>query len=299
MTAHRLRRWVAQNRPNILYFNQLRSAVLFSRFLPHRRPALIYHAHGFASSADIRNARYISRRFKKILCVSNYTSRQLEMAGVKTDKLIVVQNAINVDEIQRSARMSGRAMPERPESCVVFVQVGVINQNKGQHLAVEALSKLRSKANLWFCGDVPIGGDRAYLTRLKNRIRLLGLEERVKFLGWRDDVPRVLATGDICILPSVYSESFGMAAAEAMALAKPCIGTNIGGIPEVVEHGRTGIIVPPNAVSLANAMVTLETSEALRKEMGLAGLIRVNQLFNLPVQANRIALELRSLLVYP
>lgn len=296
MTALRLRRWVAQNSPDILYFNQLPSAMLFPRFLPPRRPALIYHAHGFASPADIRNGRYISRRFNKILAVSCFTSRQLEGVGVKPDKIRIVQNAVDVDKIQRLSRTSGKTMPEKPESSVVFVQVGVINNNKGQHLAVEALNKLSSKANLWICGDVPIGGDRTYLTRLKNRIRILGLEDRVKLLGWRDDVPQVLGTADICILPSTCFESFGIAAAEAMALAKPCIGTNVGGIAEVIEDGRTGIIVQPDADSLANAMVRLEVSEALRKDMGAAGLTRVNQLFSLPVQANRISHELRSLL---
>jgi glycosyltransferase involved in cell wall biosynthesis len=295
MTAHRLRRWVAQNNPDILYFNQLPSALLFPRFLPPRRPALIYHTHGFALPADVHNGRYISRRFNKIFAVSCFASRQLEGAGVKPDKIRIVQNAVDVDKIQRLSRTRGKAMPERPKSSVVFVQVGVINSNKGQHLAVEALSKLSSKANLWICGDVPLGGDRTYLTRLKNRIRILGLEDRIKLLGWRDDVPQVLAIGDICILPSTCFESFGIAAAEAMALAKPCIGTNVGGIAEVIEDGRTGIIVQPNADSLANAMVRLEASEALRKDLGAAGLTRVNQLFSLSVQANRIAHELRGL----
>jgi len=193
------------------------------------------------------------------------------------------------------SKSDGKSLPERPRLGFIFVQVGVINPNKGQDLAVQALAKLPTRATLWICGDVPVGGDRSYLRRLHSSIGTLGLEDRVHFLGWRDDVPRVLATGDVCILPSVNFESFGMAAAEAMALGKPCIGTDVGGIAEVIEDGRTGIIVLPDVDSLASAMIRLEASAALRKEMGEAGLCRVNRLCSLPVQSQRITFELRNL----
>ena len=116
------------------------------------------------------------------------------------------------------------------------------------------------------------------------------LSNRVHFLGWRRDVPRVVKMSDVCILPSIDpSESFGMVLAEAMALGKPCIGSNVGGIPEVIEDGATGLICEPTADGLAGAMGRMLESDDIRSAMGQAGRRRVESLFTLERQASEAA----------
>ena len=122
-----------------------------------------------------------------------------------------------------------------------------------------------------------------------------GLQDRVLFLGWRDDVPAVLAAGDVCLQPSVGYESFGLSLLEAMALAKPCIGTRVGGIPEVIEANRTGLLVLPSSDALARAMSRLQASDFLRQELGREGLARASRLFDLRTQAQRTLLGIQGL----
>ncbi|HUT59388.1 MAG TPA: glycosyltransferase [Phycisphaerae bacterium] len=288
----RLRRWVREARPDIVYFNQKPSALWFGRVVP-RSAGLVYHCHGFGSAAEVGRtfARLLRRRFDRVLAVSKITARFLAEAGLGPDQIAVVYNAVDVEGLQQQAAQPGPDMPQRRAGEVVFVHVAAIAPHKGQDIAIRALSKLPAGAGaqLWFCGDVGQGGDRQYLDDLKRLVDEQGLAERVHFLGWREDVPRLMEAADVCILPSRYHhESFGMVLAEAMALGKPCIGSRRGGIPEVIEVGVTGLLCEPDTESLASAMRKMVESEVLRASMGAAGRRRVEEVFNLGRQSDEI-----------
>jgi glycosyltransferase involved in cell wall biosynthesis len=298
-TAWRLRRWVRQNRPAVIYFNQASAACSFGRLLPWRGPALIYHAHGFRSAKHVgsRFARFLSRRFDRVMAVSRITADFLIQASMDPGKVEVVYNAVDTERIRREAVAEGPALPPRPADVVVFLHVAVIAPYKAQYLGIEALAKLPVEwnAHLWICGDVGEGGDRAYLAGLHRLVDERGLSGRVHFLGWRRDVPRVMNAADVVLLPSLYhSESFGMVLAEAMALGKPCIGSNRGGVPEVIEDGMTGIVCEPDVESLAAAFSQMAESKDRREAMGRAGRERVENLFGLGRQVEEIARVLRS-----
>jgi glycosyltransferase involved in cell wall biosynthesis len=298
-TAWRLRRWVRENRPDVMYFNQLKTAHFFARFLPRGGPALVYHAHGFRSAGEIGRgaARLLSRRFCRVMAVSRITANFLVEAGVDPQKVEVVYNAVDAERIRRDAMADGPPLPPRPDKGIVFVHAAVIAPYKAQHLGIEALARMPAEynAHLWLCGDVVEGGDRSYLDRLHGLVETRGLRGRVHFLGWRRDVPRVMNATDVVLLPSLYhSESFGMVLAEAMALGKPCIGSNRGGVPEVIEDGVTGLICEPNADSLAEAFRKMIELGDRREFMGRAGRERVKSLFGLDRQTGRFADILRS-----
>jgi glycosyltransferase involved in cell wall biosynthesis len=300
LTIARLRRWVRRNRPDAIYFNQLPVVRVFSRAMPRRGPALVYHAHGFRSAEHIGRgtARLVSGRFACVLAVSKITAGFLIEAGVDPHKVGVVYNGVDVESIQRQAGSDGPPLPSRQPDSVVFAHVAVVDRRKkAQHLPIEALGRLpvSPRCSLWICGDVPAGGDKSYLEYLHGRVEALNLNDRVQFLGWRTDVPRVISQCDVCVLPSLdHSESFGMVLAEAMALEKPCIGSDFGGIPEVIEDGVTGLVCRPNLETLTAAMGRLAQSEDLRRSMGQAGRRRVEEVFSVSGQAAQIAALLRS-----
>ena len=298
-TAWRLRRWVRENRPAVIWFNHLGTAHFFGRLLPRRGPALLYHAHGFRSAEEIgrRAARFLSDRFHRIVAVSKATAGFLVEAGTDPSKVEVVYNGVDAEAIRREATADGPPLPPRPPEAIVFVHAAVIAPYKAQHLGIEALARMpvEQNAHLWICGDVPLGGDRAYMDGLHRLVEDRGLSGRVHFLGWRHDVPRVMNAADVAILPSLYhSESFGMVLAEAMALGKPCIGSNRGGIPEVIEDGVTGIVCEPDVESLAEAFSQMAESEDRREARGRAGRERVEKLFGLGRQVEEIARMVRS-----
>ncbi|MBI3003324.1 MAG: glycosyltransferase family 4 protein, partial [candidate division NC10 bacterium] len=101
--------------------------------------------------------------------------------------------------------------------------------------------------------------------------REAGVSERVRFLGWREDIPRILAALSVFVLPSA-NEGMGMVLVEAMAMGVPVVATRVGGIPSVVPDGECGLLVEPGDVAgLAGAVAKLLADPALAARMGAAG----------------------------
>ena len=119
------------------------------------------------------------------------------------------------------------------------------------------------------------------LKRLQELARQLGIQDRVIFTGFRQDVFQLMAIFDIFVLPSLL-EGFGIVLLEAMALGKPVVGTDVGGIPEIINNGLNGFLVEPrNPQQLANKISELLCNDTLRKRMGQNGIRKVNDRFNI------------------
>jgi glycosyltransferase involved in cell wall biosynthesis len=129
--------------------------------------------------------------------------------------------------------------------------------------------------------------DEAYLAALPNRDH-----PRVHFLGMRRDVPAIMKSTDMLLVPSRH-EGMGQVTVEAMACAVPVIGANTGGIPEVVVDGETGIIIDGDSPQeMTEAVLRLAESPELRARMGAAGRERVEAHFNRPVQMRKVLEQL-------
>jgi glycosyltransferase involved in cell wall biosynthesis len=127
-----------------------------------------------------------------------------------------------------------------------------------------------------------LAGDGELRGTLEAQCRGLGLEAVVHFTGWRDDVPDLLALCDVFVLPSL-SEHFGRVLIEAMAMARAVVATDAGGVPEIVVHGETGLLVPPaQPKALAEAVLALLENPARAARLGAAGRRRSEERFSLP-----------------
>ena len=114
-------------------------------------------------------------------------------------------------------------------------------------------------------------GDGELLNELKMQAALLGIKDKVKFLGWRPDVADVMSTFDIFVLPSL-NEGMGKVLVEAMAMGKPIIASDIGGIPDLVIHGENGLLTPPgDSESIAMSIEFLYRDTLKRKYLGDKG----------------------------
>lgn len=169
------------------------------------------------------------------------------------------------------------AVPARPErETLAIAFTGHMIEEKGIFELVAAFASLpeplRRRTRLLLAGDAE--------AEALARARALGVAERVEFLGWLDPARRdaLLAEADVFALPS-HNEALPMSLLEAMAAALPVVTTPVGGIPEIVEHDRTGLMVPPGDVpALAAALERLLVSAELRRSLGLAGRRRVEPL---------------------
>jgi glycosyltransferase involved in cell wall biosynthesis len=167
----------------------------------------------------------------------------------------------------------------------VFISVSRLFHWKGQVELLRAFAIARREfpdARLFIVGeeDKTAGADRPnYLAELQALTRELGLEGNVIFTGKRSDVPRLLAASDIFSMPS-FEEPFGLVYAEAMAMKRPVLAFNNGGTPEVVDHGKAGLLSPPRDLeALAVNMLTLLRNPALRARMGEYGRQQVETRF--------------------
>jgi glycosyltransferase involved in cell wall biosynthesis len=131
------------------------------------------------------------------------------------------------------------------------------------------------------------GGTKQYVHELKSLANDLGIAKHVMFLGYRKNVAEILKTFDICVLCS-FEEGFGRVLVEYMACGKPVIATNVGGIPEIVVDGETGILVPVgDHKSLAEAIIRLIDDPLLSRQMGNDGRLRVQKYFDLKMNVRK------------
>jgi glycosyltransferase involved in cell wall biosynthesis len=151
----------------------------------------------------------------------------------------------------------------------VVICVARFDPVKGVDVLIDAWREIAStipQAMLLLVGDGPLR------EALAQRIRANGLNTSVRFLGYRSDVEAVLRAADLCVVPS-RSEGFSLAALEAMATGLPVVATGVGGLPEVVKDGETGVLVEPeNPPALAKAVIRLLADPTLRSEVAAAAL---------------------------
>jgi glycosyltransferase involved in cell wall biosynthesis len=140
-------------------------------------------------------------------------------------------------------------------------------------------------------------GHSGYPEALRQKTAALGLSDRVTFLGARDDVPDLLAALDVLVHPPTAPEPFGRVLAEAMAVGRPVVAARCGGIPEVVEDGVTGFLVPSADVgAFAAAVVRLLEDPALCRRLGHVGRRRAEARFGIEAHAAGVLEVYRAVL---
>lgn len=158
----------------------------------------------------------------------------------------------------------------------VIAMIGRMTAEKGHLDLISALAALRELP--WSC--LLIGPDEGLEAEVRRRLLRAGLDSRVRILGQRLDVDRLLAISDIYVLPS-YREGVPRSVIEAQAMGLPAVVTNIRGCREVVQHGETGLLVEPgNPAQLARALGQLLQDAELRNRMGTAARLRAQALFD-------------------
>jgi len=151
---------------------------------------------------------------------------------------------------------------------IILLHVGRFSPSKNHKLLIEAFSyALNQNPNLrlWLVGDGELRPS------IEEMVQKLGLGDRIRFLGIRSDVHKLLEQADVFVLSSDW-EGMPLSILEAMAAGKPVVATSVGGVPELVENGLTGLLVPPDdANALAEALLLLAKEPELRQVMGQNG----------------------------
>lgn len=211
-------------------------------------------------------------RVEGMIGVSEYVrSRDEVRYRLDAQRTRTVYNGVDV------RRFHPRTMPSAPTAQVTVLTVAHLIPQKGVDVLLRALAAMEvSSARLIIAGDGP---QAVNLRRLAHE---LGVAGRVTFAGLRDDVQLLLEQADVFVHPATWAEAFGLTIAEAMALERPVVASRIGGIPEIIEHGSSGVLFTPgDSAALARELDRLIRSPQERLRLGAAARLRVLSKFTL------------------
>lgn len=287
--ARTLARLLRDRRVDVLHTHTLAAANVLGR-LAARRAAVpvVSHLHienhfRSATKPILRRADNASARLcAALIAVSEDTRRAYERQGYPP-RIEVVYNGVALDGAT-PAGLRGRL--GIPDDAPLVGEVGRLCDVKGQRELIEALAKVPSAHAVFVGVDLERGGE--YQRELERTAERLGVRDRVVFAGRIEDAGRLLADLDVLALPS-WTEGLPLVVLEAMARKRAVVATPVGGTPEVVVDGVTGLLVPPrDPDALADALRRLLADAPLRARMGDAGYERVRARFSADAMTGRV-----------
>lgn len=211
---------------------------------------------------------------RRAVAISQAVERCLLEGGVEREKIRVIPSAVDPESLRSTReRAELRRAVGLADGDVCFLTLASLDRRKGIDVLLNAVQRLTPAlgARFLIAGDGP---ERGELERLA---RALGVSERVRFLGRREDRADLLAACDALVLPS-RREGLGVAALEAMACGRPVVASRIGGLAEAVRDEVTGILIPADEPkALADALERLVADASLRARLGAAGPGRISE----------------------
>ena len=282
-------RFVRRHRFDILHSHMSKGAILGGiAGRVARVPLVVHTAHGFGWLA-LRNPllrglfwiydRTLWATTLDRLFVVSERQRQRLIADrlVKSELTTTLYNGIDPEAVRLAARTGvTRADLGVPDDAVLVVAVCRLVSFKAVHTLIDAVHALGNEVGAL---HVVVAGDGDLRPQLERQISALGLSDRVRLIGWRNDAPRLIALSDIFALSSV-AEGMPLAIMRAMALGKPVVANAVDGVPELVVEGETGLLVPPrDPAAFAVALRRMIEDPALRRRCGEAGRRRVDEQF--------------------
>jgi glycosyltransferase involved in cell wall biosynthesis len=269
---------------DVIYANTQKALVIgaFASFVS-RRP-LVYHLHDILSPEHFSKtnraiAVNLANRASLIIANSQASKTAFIAAGGKANIVEVAYNGFDSNLYQISEEKIKQIRQELGlENKFIIGHFSRLSPWKGQHILIEALSQTPENATVILVGDA-LFGEQDYILQLHQQVANLALENRVKFLGFRSDIPQLMSACDLIAHTSIAAEPFGRVIVEGMLCGKPVIAAKAGGAMEIVEDGINGFLVTPNQPQelgevIARCVTEIETTEILAKNAKISAIAR-------------------------
>ena len=261
---------------------------LASSLIGLSRIASLHNDNPFRRSSLLRSVvRWNRQLFHHLICISHHLGQFAnEVEGVPKERISVVHYGFQPKR-PPSSEPNLRTLLHLPAGRPIIGMVARLTTQKGHSTLLQAMSQLIQKSP-----ELPhlvLVGDGALRSSLKALASELKLNSHVSFLGYRSDASQLIYDFDIFVHPSRW-EGFGLVFLEAMAAGVPIIATRTSAIPEIVEDGETGLLVPvDDEDALSDALSLLLADPPLRKQMGMAGRRRLDEHFSVQKMVERTA----------
>ncbi|MDZ4722491.1 MAG: glycosyltransferase [candidate division Zixibacteria bacterium] len=279
-----LRQIIKETKAALLVVHDYRALVIGLLARRGRKIPILSVAHGWTSHTfRVKCYEYLESRLlkyvEKVVAVSKPKLAELMRLGIPKEKLLLIENGVEippVSAIGRDIQLRDELYLESDE--ILIGAVGRLSVEKGHYFLLDTAARLRTshpEARYVIIGDGPLMGE---LKRLALQLRI---HDIVFFPGWKKDMAAVYKGLDIFALPSL-TEGLPMALLEAMSYGLPVIASSVGGCPDAIEDGRSGLLVKPGTSdSLTAAVRKLLIDSNLRKRLGVAARNRVSEYYSL------------------
>lgn len=287
----RLYQYIRQLRPDMIH-TQLETSnilgALIGRLLGIRSVATMHTLDVQAGKLRKRLRNWVHWKAlntltSRVIFVSEFTRQHFIRLGFRESRLVTLYNGIETRLFgQNAARPSKAHLLGVPENAVIASTVAVLREPKGiQHMLRAMPALLAQLPGLYYV----VAGDGAYRLPLETLARELGVAGRVLFLGQRSDIPNILAASDLFVYPTLQ-DALPTALLEAMASGVPIVASRVDGVPEILEDGVSGLLVPPaDAPALAAACLRLLCDEALVGQLTVAARRTIEERFSIQRQS--------------
>ncbi len=203
---------------------------------------------------SIRSCKKFQQFADGVICVSNAVANVCRGSGLEADSLEIVHDGVEPSFAESGNRHQGRESLDLSSTDTLLLVVAKLTDHKGHRFLLDAMpSVLQRHANI----TLALAGDGELTESLQQQAVKLGIESRVRFLGYRNDVPNLLAAADIVVQPS-HLEGLCSSLIDAMLAAKPIVATRAGGIPDLLDTEQNDVawlVQPKSPDALASAII--------------------------------------------
>jgi glycosyltransferase involved in cell wall biosynthesis len=299
--AFQLGQIIRQRNVSLVYINSPRclvAGVLAARLTG--RPSLFHLHMTMTRRADLSLAAWAANYATKIIACSKTSATALCKADARLSAVTqVIYNPVRKPSVLLSG--AGPTEPLARSSQALVGQVGRITRQKGQHVFLKAAARLKTRSidiQVVFVGapEENNADDAAYTRYLDSLVGDLGMGGKVHWTGYQEDPSAFYAMFDALVIPSTVSEGLPMVALEALQWGLPVIGSQLGGIPEIIRHDINGFLVPPgDDQALADALQRLFSRSEVRTQLQAGARASIDSRFSVDTFQNQIRLIISEL----
>jgi len=285
-TSFRLTKIVYKVKPVVLHGNSFYATVVLLFPAVLTRGKLVWHARDLTRFG--LPSRLCGRFCERVIAVSNAVKDLLIKQGTKAGKIDIVHNGIEA----RDSNLEAQTKPN--DAPIKFANVGQFVPWKKQDIFIKAACRFIQKggdARFLLVGDDIFGRDCKYKAKLLSQIKNCEIAEKFNLLGWQENMDEVWRQIN-CLVHTAEREPFGRVIIEAMAHGVPVIAVDNCGPSEIIQNGKTGILVPVNDIGeLSEAMLKIASDERFSRGLASAGYEQVVSRFS----AEKIAVRIREI----
>ncbi len=286
--AMKLARILGESRINVVILmrsQDIHLASLATRFSPGVKLVFYQQMNSRHNKRDLLHTWIYSQLSLWISLTQGMKEDVLQFTRMPRERTKVVPLGTDLHEFdpKHFKKSEARAYFGLPRDKKIIGVLGRLDPQKGQEVLLRAVPQLlKAHADISFViAGEETAGEPGYKAHLQGLCRTMGIEKYVKFLPFTNDVPHLLAALDVFALTS-FSETFGLVVVEAMAMGKPVIATNAGGLPEIITDGKTGLLIEPrNKDAIAHAIHRVLSDDSLRKSLGDSARLDAQRRFSL------------------